>query len=137
MSLTRGEREELNKLRDEMAGVREGYAKLWAMFSAWQHRLDGHHKTLYGTEGNGGVNNEVLTLTNKLASHMEREGKAIADQGLMLVGADGKSGMAEDVRQLKADHARQERTRKLTWTLAVIIFTEAITALMFWLFSLL
>lgn len=128
MTLTPREREELTRLREQMAQVLVEYASI-------SRKVDGHGRTLYGTQGNGGLNADVQGVISTVASHMQREGKAIEQQGILLVGDHGDAGMLKDVRTLIDALHRYERIRKAFWALVAAFLLQAAGAVVVWLLN--
>lgn len=128
LALTQSEREEVTRLREQVA-------HLEAQCRTLGRKVDGYGRTLYGTEGNGGLNNDVQGVINTLASHMEREGSAIDRQGVILVGVNGDKGVLSDVRDMQGSMKRAEETRKLVWGVIGALGLAAFSAVLAWILS--
>ncbi len=89
-------------------------------------RLEGHHKTLFGGEGNGGMVSDVRTVTISHHNHVKATDKALDSVTKALVGENGDNGLIGDVGRWKRASAARAR---LFWILLTAACGEGLAFL--------
>ena len=95
LALTPEEREQIAKLREDMASVK---VQLGDLIS----KVQGQGWTLYGTQGNGGLNADVHSILVRFATFVETVTDALDRQAVLMVGKDGDMGMVADMSAVKS-----------------------------------
>lgn len=104
-----------------MPSLVERIAALEAHDRDQDRRLDGHHKTLFGAEGNGGQVADVKAVTVSHANLAKATEGFTERVETILVGEDGDAGLVGDVSAMKR---RQALVAKLAWLLGGVAATE-------------
>jgi hypothetical protein len=89
--------------------IPERVASLEADFRNLERRVSSHGGSLFGMQGNGGIQNDVNAMRTELARFI-RDATASMDRfEMLLVGERGGGGLVKDVSDLKA------LVRRVSW----------------------
>lgn len=104
----------------------ERTARLEAMYEALAQRVDGHARTLYGANGNGGLQADVAHIALSHNAHVKATDAALKQTGDVLLGEnrDGSEGVLHDVDGLMRS---QETRSKWFWIFAGAAVAEAVS----------
>ena len=110
----------------------ERTARLEAQLAECLRRLDGHSRTLYGANGNGGLTADVTSIGVSHNAHVKATEAALAQTADVLLGEnrDGSEGVLHDVDDLMR---RQEVRSRLLWLFIGAAATELTALLAIWL----
>ncbi len=106
-----------------MASIVERIARLEADCRNLTTKVEGQGRTLYGVEGNGGLQADVRAVTVSHANFTKATASALGRLEKFLVGDDGTGGILADVAAIKRRDAFQ---RRLLWILGGAAGTELI-----------
>lgn len=96
-------------------------------------RVDGHGGSLFGTQGNGGLNGEVQKVTTELRHHIQEEAKAEDRTATILVGEDGHGGIVGAQATLRRDVDKLLMYSKAALFVLSVILGDLLRRLVEWL----
>lgn len=115
------------------APERERLATIEADYRNLLRRVDGHHATLYGTQGGGGLNGDVQMLAAEFRHHVQEEASSSDRMATVIVGEDGQGGLVADVRALKDERDRWKWWARALGGLLLVALGDAVRRLVQWL----
>ena len=116
-----------------MAGpLPERVARLEAECKNLERRVSGHGGSLFGTHGNGGIQNDINAMRAEMSKFI-RDSTATMDRfEMLLVGDQGDGGLVKDVSDLKALVRRVSWLAKALGAAVIALLVEGSRRLIGW-----